>query len=40
VLVEVERWGGGQGERVKVTEAEVVLVAIGADGQPTPIARP
>jgi len=39
VLVEVERWGGGQGERVKVTEAEVVLVAIGADGQPTPIAR-
>jgi acyl-CoA thioesterase YciA len=40
VLMEVERWGGGQGERVKVTEAEVVLVAIGADGQPTPIARP
>jgi acyl-CoA thioesterase YciA len=40
VLVEVERWGGGQGERVKVTEAEVVLVAIGADGQPTPITRP
>ena len=39
VLVEVERWGGGQGERVKVTEAEVVLVAIGADGQPTPITR-
>jgi acyl-CoA thioesterase YciA len=39
VLVEVERWGGGQGERVKVTEAEVVLVAVGADGQPTPIAR-
>ena len=40
VLVEVERWGGGQGERVTVTEAEVVLVAIGADGQPTPIVRP
>jgi acyl-CoA thioesterase YciA len=39
VLVEVERWGGGQGERVKVTEAEVVLVAVGADGQPTPIVR-
>lgn len=39
VLVEVERWGGGQGERVKVTEAEVVLVAIGADGHPTPITR-
>jgi acyl-CoA thioesterase YciA len=37
VLVEVERWGGGQGERVKVTEADVVLVAIGADGHPTPI---
>jgi acyl-CoA thioesterase YciA len=37
VLVEVERWGGGQGERVTVTEAEVVLVAIGADGHPTPI---
>jgi acyl-CoA thioesterase YciA len=38
VLVEVERWSGGLGERVKVTEAEVVLVAIGADGHPTPIA--
>jgi acyl-CoA thioesterase YciA len=37
VLVEVERWGGGQGERVTVTEAEVVLVAVGADGHPTPI---
>ena len=37
VLVEVERWGAGQGERVKVTEAEVVLVAIGSDGRPTPI---
>jgi acyl-CoA hydrolase len=36
VLVEVERWGGGQGERVKVTEADV-FVAIGADGHPTPI---
>ena len=39
VLVEVERWGGGQGERVKVTEAHVVLVAVGADGHPTPITR-
>ena len=39
VLVEVERWGGGQGERVKVTEADVVLVAVGADGHPTPITR-
>jgi acyl-CoA thioesterase YciA len=37
VLVEVERWSAGQGERVKVTEAEVVLVAVGADGLPTPI---
>ena len=37
VLVEVERWSAGQGERVKVTEAEVVLVAIGADGVPIPI---
>src|SRR6266496_866899 len=27
VSVEAERWGSGQGERVKVTEAEVVLVA-------------
>ena len=27
VVVEAERWGAGQGERVKVTEAEVVLVA-------------
>ena len=39
VLVEVERWSAGQGERVKVTEAEVVLVAVGPDGQPTPIAQ-
>jgi acyl-CoA thioesterase YciA len=38
VTVEVERWGAGAGERVKVTEAEVVLVAIGADGQPVPVA--
>ena len=37
VLVEVERWSAGQGERIKVTEAEVVLVAVGPDGQPTPI---
>ena len=37
VLVEVERWGAGNGERIMVTEAEVVLVAIGPDGQPTPI---
>ena len=37
VLVEAERWGGGQGERVKVTEAEVVLVAVDESGRPTPI---
>src|SRR5512139_1269409 len=28
VTVEAERWGAGQGERVKVTEAQVVLVAV------------
>jgi acyl-CoA thioesterase YciA len=39
VLVEVERWSAGQGERIKVTEAEVVLVAVGQDGQPTPITQ-
>ena len=37
VSVEAERWGSGQGERVKVTEAEVVLVAVDAAGHPTPI---
>jgi acyl-CoA thioesterase YciA len=37
VLVEAERWGAGQGEHVKVTEAEVVLVAVGADGVPIPV---
>ena len=37
VSVEAERWGSGQGERVKVTEAEVVLVAVDAEGRPTPI---
>jgi acyl-CoA thioesterase YciA len=37
VLVEAERWGAGQGEQVRVTEAEVVLVAIGPDGVPVPI---
>ena len=44
VLVEAERWGrvpaggvGGHGETVKVTEAEVVLVAIGRDGRPVPV---
>jgi acyl-CoA thioesterase YciA len=37
VLVEAERWGSGRGERVKVTEAEVVLVAVDARGRPMPI---
>jgi acyl-CoA thioesterase YciA len=37
VSVEAERWGGGQGERVKVTEAEVVLVSVDESGRPTPI---
>ena len=37
VSVEAERWGAGQGELVKVTEAEVVLVAVGPDGIPIPI---
>ncbi len=37
VEVVAERWGGGRGEEVKVTEAEVVLVAIGPNGQPTPV---
>src|SRR5512138_833743 len=44
VSVEAERWNaspssgmGGQGERVKVTEAEVVLVAVDSHGKPTPI---
>jgi acyl-CoA thioesterase YciA len=45
VVVEAERWGTppvmagttGHGERVKVTEAEVVLVAVNERGQPVPI---
>jgi acyl-CoA thioesterase YciA len=37
VTVEAERWGAGGGETVKVTEAEVVLVALDASGRPTPI---
>ncbi len=37
VVVEVERWGAGNGECVRVTEAEVVLVAVGADGHPIPV---
>ena len=37
VSVEAERWGAGRGEKVKVTEAEVVLVAVDAHGRPCPI---
>ncbi len=38
VSVEAERWGGGHhGERVKVTEAEVVVVAVDDSGRPVPI---
>jgi len=38
VEVEVERLGpNGNREIVKVTEAEVIYVAIGADGRPVPI---
>jgi acyl-CoA thioesterase YciA len=38
VEVEVERWSAGhQGERVTVTAAEVVLVAIDAEGHPIPV---
>jgi acyl-CoA thioesterase YciA len=40
VSVEAERWGvagGNHGERVKVTEAEVVLVAVDPHGRPVPI---
>lgn len=37
VSVEVEHWSAGAGDREKVTDAEVVLVAVGEDGRPTPI---
>ena len=37
VTVEAERWGAGRGERVKVTEAEVVLVSGDDQGRPTPV---
>lgn len=37
VVVEAERWGGGRGEQVKVTEAEVVLVAVDDAGRPRPV---
>lgn len=42
VSVEAERWNMGSGrvghgERLKVTEAEVILVAVDEQGRPTPI---
>ena len=37
VSVEAERWGAGEGERIPVTEAEVVLVAVDQHGHPIPI---
>lgn len=42
VSVEAERWGASSGgapvaERIKVTEAEVVLVAVDSQGRPIPI---
>jgi acyl-CoA thioesterase YciA len=37
VQVEAERWGGGGGEAVPVTEAEVVYVAVDEHGRPTRI---
>lgn len=37
VSVEVEHWSDGDGQCEKVTEAEVVLVAIGEDGRPIPV---
>src|SRR4030042_3159796 len=36
VSVEAERWGGGHGGHVKVTEAEVVLVSVAESGRPPP----
>jgi acyl-CoA thioesterase YciA len=36
VLVEAERWAEC-GRRVRVTEAEVVYVAVGPDGKPVPV---
>jgi len=37
VSVEAERWAAGHGERVTVTEAEVVLVAVDGQGRAVPI---
>ena len=40
VTVEAERWGQGDGQRTRVTEAEVVLVAVDDRGQPVPVKSP
>ena len=38
VEVEAERWGkGGDGRRVKVTEADVVIVSVDEGGRPFPV---
>jgi acyl-CoA thioesterase YciA len=37
VTVEAERWSAGHGEASRVTEAEVVLVAVDRTGRPCPI---
>jgi acyl-CoA thioesterase YciA len=37
VMVEAERWDAAGGETIKVTEAEVVLVAVNDQGRPVPI---
>ena len=37
VTVEAERWSAGSGERVTVTQAEVVLVATDDKGRPIPV---
>lgn len=37
VSVEAERWADGVCQRVQVTQAEVVLVAVDAAGRPTPV---
>jgi acyl-CoA thioesterase YciA len=37
VSVEAERWSGGHGETIPVTQAEVVLVSVDEQGRPSPI---
>jgi acyl-CoA thioesterase YciA len=37
VSVEAERWSGGHGEAIPVTQAEVVLVSVDELGRPCPI---